>query len=51
MQIQALYGQYFDSTIVWTSMEETYARLLDEINSVETRQKYVPTSWMNYHNF
>lgn len=51
MQIQALYGQYFDCTIVRTSLEETYARLLDEINSVETKQKYVPTSWLSYHNF
>ena len=51
LEIQALYGQYFDATIVRTSLEETYARLVDEINSVETRQKYVPASWVNYPNF
>lgn len=52
MQIQANYGQYFDCTIVRTSLEETYEKLLDEINSVEQKPKYVPSSWLsNYHNY
>lgn len=50
--IEMNYGQYFDCTIIRTTLEETYAKLVEEINSVEVKPKFVPSSWLGpgYHN-
>lgn len=45
LEIQANYGQYFDCTIVRTSLEETYCKLLDEINSVENKPRWIRSNW------
>jgi len=50
-EIQANYGQYFDCTIIRTSLEETYLKLLEEINFVEEKPNWIPSSWLNYNNY
>lgn len=51
MEISSEYGKYFDCTIIRTSLEETYVKLLDEINTVEMKPKWVPANWLSYKNY
>lgn len=47
--MEARWGHLFDMIIINTDTERAYLNLMEEINSLEREQQWVPASWV--HNW
>jgi guanylate kinase len=45
-RLEKEYAHYFDSRIINNDFDQTFHRLLREINELETKHQWVPTSWV-----